>query len=32
MGGVILQLAVEDAWLSDISFSIYENSNPNVIH
>jgi CRP-like cAMP-binding protein len=27
---VILQLAVEDAWLSDISFSIYENSPSNV--
>ena len=27
---VILQLAVEDAWLSDMSFSIYENSASNV--
>ena len=27
---VVLQLAVEDAWLSDISFSIYENNPSNV--
>ena len=27
---VILQLAVEDAWLSDISFSMYEDSPSNV--
>lgn len=27
---VVLQLAVEDAWLSDISFSIYESNPSNV--
>jgi CRP-like cAMP-binding protein len=27
---VVLQLAIEDAWLSDISFSIYENNPSNV--
>lgn len=27
---VVLQLAIEDAWLSDISFSIYEN-NPSSV-
>jgi hypothetical protein len=27
---VILQLAIENAWLGDISFSIYENKPSNV--